>query len=146
LVTGVDIVVEQIRVAAGEKLSFDQKSVKPQGHAIEVRINAEDPARDFMPSPGLITGYRAPGGPGVRVDSHAHAGYKVPPNYDSLVSKLIVYADDRESAIRRLERALDEYHVEGIKTTIPLHQEVIRNAFFRRGNYDTGFLDEYLTS
>jgi len=146
LVSGVDIVQEQIRVAAGEKLSFDQRSVKPRGHAIEVRINAEDPARDFMPSPGLITGYRAPGGPGVRIDSHVYAGYRVPPNYDSLISKLIVFGEDRDIAIRRLERALDEYSIEGIKTTIPLHQEIIRNAFFRRGNYDTGFLDEYLTT
>jgi len=146
LISGVDIVGEQIRIAAGEKLSFDQGDVKITGHAIEARINAEDPARGFRPSPGVITRYIAPGGPGVRLDSHVYAGYKVPPNYDSLVAKLIVHAPTREAALDRMARALDEYTIEGIKTTIPLHREIVRNAFFRKGDYDTGFLDEYLTA
>jgi acetyl-CoA carboxylase, biotin carboxylase subunit len=144
LITGIDIVREQIRVAAGEKLSFDQGDVNVKGHAIEARINAEDPARGFRPSPGLITKYIAPGGPGVRLDTHVHAGYKVPPNYDSLLAKLIVHAPTRAAALDRMARALDEFTIEGIKTTIPLHREIVRNAFFRKGDYDTGFLDEYL--
>ncbi len=144
-VTGIDIVKEQIRVAAGEKLSFEQGDVKPRGHAIEVRINAEDPARNFQPSPGLITRYIPPGGPGIRIDSHAHAGYRVPPNYDSLVAKLIVTAETRAEALGRLARALDEYVIEGIKTTIPLHREIVKNALFRRGEYDTGFLADCLS-
>ena len=143
MISGVDLVREQIRIAAGEKLSVDQRSVKLRGHAIEVRINAEDPARDFRPSPGKITHYQAPGGPGVRIDSHVYGGYRVPPVYDSLLAKLIVHAPDRDTAIERLARALDEYVIEGIKTTIPLHREIVRNAFFRRGDYDTGFLEEY---
>ncbi len=146
LISGVDIVKEQIRVAAGEKLSFDQGDVKLTGHAIEVRINAEDPARGFRPSPGVITKYVAPGGPGVRIDSHVYAGYKVPPNYDSLLAKLIVHGPNRAAALDRMARALDEYQVEGIKTTIPLHREIVRNAFFRKGDYDTGFLDEYFAT
>ncbi|MFI5403058.1 MAG: acetyl-CoA carboxylase biotin carboxylase subunit [Planctomycetota bacterium] len=146
LISGVDIVREQIRVAAGEKLSFDQGDVKLFGHAIEVRINAEDPARGFRPSPGTITKYIAPGGPGVRLDSHVYAGYKIPPNYDSLLGKLIVHAPNRGAALDRMARALDEYVIEGVKTTIPLHREIIRNAFFRKGDYDTGFLDEYLAT
>jgi acetyl-CoA carboxylase biotin carboxylase subunit len=144
-ITGVDLVKEQIRVAAGEKLSIEQRDIKPQGHAIEVRINAEDPAKGFRPSPGLISGYILPGGPGIRVDSHVHAGYKVPPTYDSLIAKLIVTAPTRAAAIGRLARALDEYRIEGIKTTIPLHAEVIRNAFFKKGDYDTGLLEEFFT-
>jgi len=143
MTTGIDLVKQQIRIAAGEKIDFDQRSVRPRGHAIEARINAEDPARGFRPSPGLITGYIAPGGPGIRLDTHAHAGYRVPPTYDSLVAKLIVHARDRESALDRLERALEEYRIEGIRTTIPLHREIVRNAFFRKGEYDTGFLPEF---
>jgi len=146
LISGVDIVKEQIRIAAGEKLSFDQGDVKLSGHAIEVRINAEDPARGFRPSPGEITKYVAPGGPGVRIDSHVYAGYKVPPNYDSLLAKLIVHAPNRGAALDRMARALDEYVIEGIKTTIPIHREIVRNAFFRKGDYDTGFLDEYFAT
>ncbi|MHC4407596.1 MAG: acetyl-CoA carboxylase biotin carboxylase subunit [Planctomycetota bacterium] len=144
-ITGVDIVKEQIRVAAGEKLSLEQKHVRVNGHAIELRINAEDPAKNFMPSPGLITGYRAPGGPGIRLDTHVHAGYRVPPTYDSLVAKLIVHAEDRAACIERVERALLEYKIEGIKTTIPIHQEIMRNSFFRKGEYDTGFLEEFFS-
>ncbi len=145
-ISGVDIVREQIRVAAGEKLLFDQGDVKLTGHAIEVRINAEDPARGFRPSPGEITKYIAPGGPGVRLDSHVYAGYKVPPNYDSLLAKLIVHAANRGAALDRMARALDEYTIEGIKTTIPLLREIVRNAFFRKGDYDTGFLDEHFAT
>ncbi len=146
LISGVDIVREQIRVAAGEKLSFDQGDVKLTGHAIEVRINAEDPARGFRPCPGEITKYIAPGGPGVRLDTHVYAGYKVPPHYDSLLAKLIVHGPNRSAALDRMARALDEYTIEGIKTTIPLHREIIRNAFVRKGDYDTGFLDEYFAT
>ena len=146
MVTGIDLVKEQIRVAAGEKLSVEQRQVKHRGHAIEVRINAEDPAKGFRPSPGLIERYIAPGGPGVRLDTHVHAGYRVPPTYDSLVAKLIVHAPTRTAALDRLARALDEFIVEGIKTTIPIHREIVRNAFFRRGDYDTGFLDEFFAT
>jgi acetyl-CoA carboxylase biotin carboxylase subunit len=146
LITGIDIVREQIRIAAGEKMSFDQGDVRPKGHAIEVRINAEDPARGFRPSPGEITRYIAPGGPGVRLDSHVYAGYRVPPNYDSLLAKLIVHGRTRGDALDRMARALDEYTIEGVKTTIPLHREIVRNAFFRKGDYDTGFLEEYFAT
>jgi acetyl-CoA carboxylase biotin carboxylase subunit len=145
LISRIDLVQEQIRIAAGEKLSTDQRGIKLYGHAIEVRINAEDPAHGFRPSPGEITRYIAPGGPGVRIDTHVFGGYRVPPSYDSLVVKLIVHAPDRALALERLTRALDEFQIEGIKTTIPLHREIVRNAFFRRGDYDTGFLDDYFT-
>jgi acetyl-CoA carboxylase biotin carboxylase subunit len=143
LITGVDIVQEQIRIAAGEKLALEQRGVQINGHAIEVRINAEDPSREFRPSPGRIERFIAPGGPGVRLDTHVHAGYRVPPTYDSLLAKLIVHARTREMAIDRLARALDEFVIEGIKTTIPVHREIVRNAAFKRGDYDTGFLEEF---
>lgn len=146
LISGIDLVQEQIRIAAGEKLAMDQRGIKLRGHAIEVRINAEDPAHGFRPSPGEITRYIAPGGPGVRIDTHVYGGYRVPPSYDSLVSKLIVHAPDRPVALERLTRALDEYQIDGIKTTIPLHREIVRNAFFRRGDYDTGFLEDYFSA
>ncbi len=144
LVTGIDLVKEQIRVAAGEPLGRKQSDVKIQGHAIECRINAEDPDRNFTPSPGRITHYRAPGGPGVRIDSHAEAGYLIPPNYDSLIGKLIVRGNTREEALRRMQRALDEYQIEGVKTTLPLLRRVLRNAYFVRGDYNTRFLDDLL--
>jgi len=144
-VSGVDIVQEQIRVAAGAKLSVEQKHIKFSGHSIELRINAEDPAKGFRPCPGLITEWRAPGGPGVRLDTHVYAGYRVPPTYDSLIAKLIVSAEDRASCIDRVERALAEFHVAGIKTTIPIHQEIVKNAFFRKGDYDTGFVEEFFS-
>ncbi|MEW5953021.1 MAG: acetyl-CoA carboxylase biotin carboxylase subunit [Bacillota bacterium] len=140
MVTGIDLVVDQIRVAAGEKLAYTQEDITISGWAIECRINAEDPAHNYTPCPGIITAYRAPGGPGVRVDSAAYAGWNVPPYYDSMVGKLIVWGQDRKEAIRRMERALREFQVEGIKTTIPLHIEVLRNAFFRRGDYYTNFI------
>ena len=143
-VTGIDLIKEQIRVAAGEKLSFTQKEVKQIGHAIEVRINAEDPARNFAPSPGTILEYRAPGGPGVRLDSHVYAGYRIPPNYDSMIGKLIVHRPTRELAIAAMKRALSEYHISPIKTTIPLHLQIMDNEHFRKGQIDTGFVERVL--
>ncbi len=139
MVTGIDIVKEQIRVAAGEPLSFDE--VNLQGHSIEVRINAEDPYRNFQPSPGLITAYHPPGGPGVRVDTHVYAGYSVPPYYDSLLAKLIVHGRDRAEALARLGQALDSFILEGVKTTIPFLARVIRHPDFVAGNIDTKFLE-----
>jgi len=141
MVTGIDLVKEQIRAAAGEKIRFRQDRIRLEGHAIECRINAEDPENNFLPSPGKITVFHPPGGPGVRVDSHAYAEYTIPPYYDSLIAKLIIHDDDRESALRRLERALDEFVIEGVKTTIPFHQKVLRDERFRRGEYDVTFLD-----
>ncbi|MEO5824736.1 MAG: acetyl-CoA carboxylase biotin carboxylase subunit [Gemmatimonadales bacterium] len=139
MVTGIDIVKEQIRAAAGEALSFDE--VNLQGHSIEVRINAEDPYRNFQPSPGLITAYHPPGGPGVRVDTHVYAGYSVPPYYDSLLAKLIVHGRDRAEALARLGQALDSFILEGVKTTIPFLARVIRHPDFVAGNIDTKFLE-----
>jgi len=140
MVTGVDIVREQIRSAYGQKLRFRQSDIKINGHAIECRINAEDPHR-FTPSPGKITAYHTPGGLGVRVDSFVYDQYNVLPHYDSLIAKLIVHAETREAAITRMARALDEYIIEGIKTTIPLHKAIMANKDFMEGNIDTGFLE-----
>ncbi|RNC69848.1 MAG: acetyl-CoA carboxylase biotin carboxylase subunit [Desulfuromonadales bacterium] len=140
MITGIDIVREQIRSAAGIKLRYKQSDVKIHGHAIECRINAEDPVK-FTPSPGKITGYHTPGGLGVRVDSFVYDQYSVVPHYDSLIAKLIVHADTREDAIRRMARALDEYIVEGIRTTIPFHKRIMANKDFIEGNIDTGFLE-----
>ena len=142
--TGVDLVKEQLRVAGGEPLSLKQEDVPFEGHAIEFRINAEDPEKDFMPSPGEIYFLDVPGGPGVRVDSAIYQGYKVPPFYDSLVGKLIVWALSREEAIKRARRALREYRLEGIKTTIPLHLRLLDEEVFQSGNYHTGYLEELL--
>jgi acetyl-CoA carboxylase biotin carboxylase subunit len=144
MLTGIDIVKAQIRLAAGERLPWKQDDVEIRGHAIECRVNAEDPARNFAPCPGRIDRYVAPGGPGVRVDSHAAGGMVVPPHYDSLLAKLIVHADDRESAIRRMRRALDEYVIEGVTTTLPLLRRVLRNSYFTAGDYSTRFLDDLL--
>ncbi|KPL11240.1 acetyl-CoA carboxylase biotin carboxylase subunit [candidate division BRC1 bacterium SM23_51] len=141
MVTGVDIVKKQIQAAAGEKFAFRQDGIRLQGHAIECRINAEDPENEFLPAPGRITVFHPPGGAGVRVDSHAYSEYAIPPHYDSLIAKLIVHDDDRPSALKRMERALDEFVIEGIKTTIPFHQRVLRDERFRRGEYDVTFLD-----
>ena len=143
-ITGIDLVQEQIRIAAGEPLSFKQDDVRSEGHAIEVRINSEDPEHDFRPSPGRITALRVPGGPGVRWDSHVRAGYSVPPNYDSLVGKLIVHAPTRPEAIARMRRALDELVVEGIKTTIPLHKTIFRHKDFIDGQVDTTWVERVL--
>ncbi len=143
-VTGIDLIKEQIRVAAGEVLGFRQKDVVQQGHAIECRINAEDPARNFAPSPGLIAEWRAPGGPGVRLDTHAYAGYRIPPNYDSMIGKLIVHRKTRAEAIAAMKRALWEFHISPVKTTIPLHLQIMDNEFFRSGDVDTGFVERVM--
>jgi len=143
MITGIDIVQEQIRVAAGEKLQFRQRDVQIRGHAIECRINAEDPYR-FTPSPGRITSYHAPGGPGIRVDSHVYQGYTVPPNYDSMVGKVIAYGATREQAIRRMRVALSEMVVEGIQTNIPLHRELLHDIRFLRGGVSIHYLEQKL--
>jgi acetyl-CoA carboxylase, biotin carboxylase subunit len=142
--TGVDLVKEQLRIASGEPLSLAQEDVPFEGHAIEFRINAEDPEKDFMPSPGEISFLDVPGGPGVRVDSAIYQGYKIPPFYDSLVAKLIVWALTREEAINRARRALREYRIEGLKTTIPLHVRLLEDDAFRSGEYHTDYLEELL--
>ncbi|HXV11183.1 MAG TPA: acetyl-CoA carboxylase biotin carboxylase subunit [Burkholderiales bacterium] len=143
MITGLDIVKLQLRVAAGEKLPLRQRDVQFRGHAIECRINAEDPYR-FTPSPGRITSFHVPGGPGIRVDSHAYNGYFVPPNYDSLIGKIIAYGDTREQAIARLNIALSETVIEGIKTNIPLHQDMLQDAAFLRGGASIHYLEEKL--
>ncbi len=139
MVTGLDLVREQIRVAAGEPLSFSQESVQVAGASIECRINAEDPER-FIPSPGTITSFHSPGGPGVRVDTAAYAGAVIPPYYDSLVAKLIVHGEDRPHAVARMRRALAEMEVEGIHTTLPLHRRIMESEEFLAGGFDTGFI------
>ncbi len=143
LVTGIDIVKEQIRIANGEKLKLKQKEIQVKGHAIECRINAENPFNDFAPCPGTIESYHVPGGFGVRVDSHLYAEYQIPPYYDSLLAKLIVWGDNREEAINRMVRSLDEYIIEGIKTTIPFHQQVMLDQNFLKGEYSTRFLENF---
>src|SRR5690242_5843302 len=143
MITGVDLVQEQIRVAAGEKLRYRQKDIVLRGHAIECRINAEDPYR-FTPSPGRITAYHPPGGPGIRVDSHAYSGYTVPPNYDSLIGKVIAYGASREQAIARMRIALSEMVVEGIQTNIPLHLELLDDLRFQRGGTSIHYLEQKL--
>jgi acetyl-CoA carboxylase biotin carboxylase subunit len=144
MLTGVDLVKEQMRVASGEPLSMEQDDVPIFGHAMEFRINAEDPDQDFMPSPGEISFLDVPGGPGVRVDSAIYQGYKIPPFYDSMIGKLIVWALTREEAINRARRALREYRVEGIKTTIPLHMRLLEERALRSGEYHTGYLEDLL--
>ncbi|MCC6579212.1 MAG: acetyl-CoA carboxylase biotin carboxylase subunit [Phycisphaeraceae bacterium] len=144
MITGIDIVQTQIRVAAGEKLPFTQRQVQRNGHAIECRINAEDPARNFAPSPGKIEQFDMPGGFGVRVDTHCHSGYVVPPNYDSMIAKLIVHKPDREQAIIAMRRALREFRVEPIKTTIPLQADLMLNGNFRRSDVDIHFVERLL--
>jgi acetyl-CoA carboxylase biotin carboxylase subunit len=141
LVTGIDLVREQIRIAAGEKLRFKQKDIAQHCHAIECRINAEDPANNFRATPGVITRWQPPGGPGVRLDTHACAGYRVPPNYDSMVAKLLVYQPTRAEAIACMKRALAEFVVEGIKTTIPIHREIMCHSAFIEGHVDTTFIE-----
>lgn len=140
-VTGVDLIREQIAIAAGQKLKV--RRVKRDGHSIECRINAENPDKNFAPSPGRITSFHMPGGLGIRVDTHAYANYYIPPYYDSMIAKLIVTADDREEAIKRMYRALDEFIVEGIYTTIPFHKKVMHHEKFIEGDYDTGFIEKY---
>ena len=140
-VVGFDLIREQIKVAAGEKISG--KNYFPEMHSIEVRINAEDAFNDFRPSPGAITSFHAPGGHGVRLDTHCYSGYVIPPFYDSMIAKLIVTARTREEALDKLERALDEFIVEGIKTTIPFHQQLLDNENFRKGDYTTKFMEDF---
>ena len=136
-----DLIKEQIKIAAGEKMSGS--NYYPQMHSIQCRINAEDPYKDFRPSPGKIIRYHSPGGHGVRDDTHAYAGYAIPPNYDSMISKLIVVAQTREEAIKKMKRALDEYIIEGIQTTIPFHQKLMDDKDFRKGNFTTKFMDTF---
>ena len=143
MVTGIDLVAEQLRVAAGQKLTIKQEDVVLTGHAIECRINAEDP-ENFMPHPGTITAFHPPGGPGVRVDTHVYAGYKVPPNYDSMIGKLIVHGPDRETAIARMRVALNETVIEGIKTNIPLQQRIMRDVGFQTGGQNIHYLEKRL--
>ncbi len=142
-VTGIDLVKKQIEIAAGEKLNLSQKDVKMQGHAIEVRVNAEDPEK-FVPSAGKITALHLPGGPGVRIDTHIYQEYFVPPNYDSLLAKVITYGSSREESIRRMRRVLDELVIEGINTTIPFHIKVMDHPDFIMGNIDTGFIERMI--
>ncbi len=141
LATNIDLVKEQIRVAAGEPLSFRQEDVIHRGAVFECRINAEDPANDFRPSPGLVTRWQTPGGPGVRLDTHVTAGYRIPPNYDSLAAKLLVWRPTRAEAIACMRRALAEFVVEGIKTTIPRLQEIFNHPDFIAGKVDTTFIE-----
>ena len=143
MISGVDVVREQLRIAAGEKLSYRQSEIVLRGHAIECRINAENP-EVFRPSPGRVGEYHAPGGFGVRVDSALYQGYTVPPFYDSLMSKLIVHGASREECVMRLRRALSEYVIGGIETTIPLHQRLVDDPEFRRGGYDIHWLERFL--
>ncbi len=143
MITGVDIVREQLRIASGEPLSLTQEQVELRGHAIECRINAEDP-KTFMPSPGLVTLWHAPGGPGIRVESHVYSGYKVPPYYDSMIGKIIAHGGDRNTAIARMRNALAEVVIEGIKTNIPLHQEIFQHAAFQAGGTDIHYLEKRL--
>ena len=143
MITGIDLVQAQIRVAAGEKLWFRQKDVVLRGHAIECRINAEDPYK-FTPSPGLITHWHPPGGPGVRVDSHVYTGYRVPPHYDSLIGKLLAHADTREGAIAKMRGALQELVIDGIHTNAPLHFELMNDGPFRDGGVSIHYLEQWL--
>ena len=143
MISNVDLVREQIMVASGEPLDFTQEDIVLRGHAIECRINAENPAKDFMPNPGQITGYVTPGGFGVRVDSHVYQDYKIPPFYDSMIGKLICWGRTRNEARRRMYRALKEYVITGIETTIPFHQEIIEDPVFMSGNFNTGFIEDF---
>lgn len=143
MISNVDLVREQIMVAAGEKLDFTQDDIVLRGHAIECRINAENPEKDFMPNPGTITGYVTPGGFGVRVDSHAYQDYLIPPYYDSMIGKLICWGRTRNEARRRMYRALKEYVITGVETTIPFHQDIIEDPVFMSGNFNTGFIEDF---
>ncbi|ACK71435.1 acetyl-CoA carboxylase, biotin carboxylase [Gloeothece citriformis PCC 7424] len=145
MITGLDLVTEQIRIAQGEKLSVTQKQIQFKGHAIECRINAEDPDHNFRPQPGKISGYLPPGGPGVRMDSHVYTDYEIPPYYDSLIGKLIVWGADRDTAIRRMKRALKECAITGVPTTIGFHQRILETPAFIEGNVYTNFIDQHMT-
>ncbi len=142
VISGVDIIQRMIEIAAGDKLQFVQEEIKFRGYAIEFRINSEDPQNNFMPTAGTIKNYLTPGGPGVRIDSSMYEGYETPTNYDSMLGKLIVWALDWEGAVKKARRALDEYNIDGLKTNIPLHREIVRNEDFKEGKFNTGFLDK----
>lgn len=142
-ITGVDIVAQQIAIAAGEKLPFAQKDITLRGHAIEFRVNAEDPQNGFFPTPGRITRYHSPGGPGVRVDSCVYPGYTIPPHYDSMCAKLTIWAPDWTHAVKRSQRALHEYDIRGIKTTLPFYRAIAESEVFLQGQFDTGFMDQH---
>jgi len=144
MVTRIDLIKEQIRIAAGERLSFRQRDVVFSGHAIECRINAEDPFKNFTPSPGKLELFIPAGGPNVRIDSHVYTGYRIPPYYDSMIGKLIVWGHNRAEALATCRRALDEMVVEGIKTTIPFQKQIIAHKDFIEGNYDTGFIERMM--
>jgi acetyl-CoA carboxylase biotin carboxylase subunit len=144
MVTGIDLVREQLRVCLGEKLRFGQDDIKLRGHAIEVRLNAEDPAKGFLPHPGTISSLRVPGGPGVRFDSMLYPGYTIPPFYDSLLGKLIVWDEDRQAAINRLARALGELAIDGVPTTRELHLALAADPDVRAGRFDTTWLERWL--
>ena len=144
-VTGIDLIKQQIRIANGDKLDLDQGDITFERHAIECRINAEDPARNFAPSPGTIGLYYAPGGPGVRIDSHVYSGYVIPPYYDSMIGKLICFGTTRKIALERAYRALSEYLIRGIKTTIPLHKAIMADPLFIEGKATTAYMEEFLT-
>ncbi|MBN1755641.1 acetyl-CoA carboxylase biotin carboxylase subunit [bacterium] len=143
MVVGMDLVKEQIRVAAGESLPLKQDEVKLVGHAMECRINAEDPRQNFAPSPGQINSFHIPGGPGIRVDTHAYTHYIIPPYYDSMIAKLITQGKNRAEALARMKRALEEFIIEGVETTIPFHQQVLKDERFVKGDYDTSFMDNF---
>jgi len=143
-VTDVDLIKEQIRIACGEKLGFSQNDVHFRGHAIECRINAEDPQRNFLPSPGMITSFHVPGGPGIRVDTHAYAKYVIPPYYDSMIAKLIAHGKNREEAILKARRALDEFIIEGVSTTIDFHKKILNDKRFISGQFTTSLVEEML--
>src|SRR5690625_83028 len=143
MVTGVDLVKEQIKIANNEQLSFKQSDIHINGWAIECRINAENPFKNFMPSPGQIEMYLPPGGLGVRIDSAAYTGYRIPPFYDSMIAKVIAYGDTREEAIIRMKRALDEFVIEGVDTTIPFHRLIMDDETFKKGDFNTNFLKEH---
>jgi acetyl-CoA carboxylase biotin carboxylase subunit len=144
MVTGLDLIAEQIRIAQGERLGYSQKQVQLNGHTIECRINAEDPDHNFRPSPGRISGYLPPGGPGVRMDSHVYTDYEIPPYYDSLIGKLIVWAPDRPSAIQRMRRALRECAITGLPTTISFHQKIMESPQFIQGEVYTNFVEQFM--
>jgi acetyl-CoA carboxylase, biotin carboxylase subunit len=144
MITGIDLIKEQIRIASGEKLGYDQSDIKLEGHAIECRINAEDPDNNFMPSPGRIDRFHSPGGRGVRVDSHIYSEYIIPPYYDSMIAKLITYGKTRNEAIYIMQRALDEFLIRPLKTTIPFHRRVMSDDAFLRGNIDTSYVEKLL--
>lgn len=143
MITGIDLIKQMLLVAAGEKLSFKQKDIKLTGWAMECRINAENPAKNFMPSPGLVEFYLPPGGLGVRVDSAVYPGYSIPPFYDSMVAKLITYGETREEAIAKMKRALSEFAIQGVETTIPFHERLMNHEVFVSGDFDTKFLEKY---